>query len=211
MPPPVVLVELAGDAVPAALPWGAPAAPRAVPQRVAEFASGRWCAEQALYRLGVAAGPVGLGLQREPLWPAGVVGSITHSGSLRAAAVAHAADIVALGIDVEVDHEFPAEVVGTVLTAQERAWLARLPQLAAFSIKEAIFKAWFPRTGIWLDFLDVELEPLRRNVAPEATMAFRVHPTASAPTSPELDLRTLICLARVGAGHLAATAHLPAG
>ena len=38
---------------------------------------------------------------RAPVWPDGVVGSITHAGNFAAAAVAWAADIAALGIDLE--------------------------------------------------------------------------------------------------------------
>jgi 4'-phosphopantetheinyl transferase EntD len=38
---------------------------------------------------------------RTPVWPDGVVGSITHTGDFAAAAVAWAADIAGLGIDSE--------------------------------------------------------------------------------------------------------------
>ena len=206
LPPSVVVVELNGEAAPTALPEGAPTTERAVPQRVAEFASGRWCAEQALARLGVPFGPVAIGPGREPLWPSGVVGSITHSGTRRAAAVAHEADVAALGVDVEVDRELPPEVVDDVLTGGERARFADgAARLAAFSVKEAVFKAWFPRTGLWLDFRDVDLEPLAKS----GIIGFRVRPTASAPRSAALDLGLLRCQAHVGAGYVAATAHLP--
>src|SRR5690242_4153856 len=60
----------------------------AVEARRREFATGRHCARQALAALGVPATPLLSGGHREPLWPAGVVGSITHCTGYRAAAVA---------------------------------------------------------------------------------------------------------------------------
>jgi 4'-phosphopantetheinyl transferase EntD len=212
LPPPVVLVELTGDAVPEVLPTDAPLTSRAVPRRVAEFASGRWCAERALRQLGISGGPVGIGPHREPLWPAGVVGSITHSGSFRAAAVAHAVDVAALGIDVEAHRALPSEVADIVLTPGERIQFAGdggVLQLAAFSTKEAIFKAWFSRTGLWLDFLDVVLEYLPPRSTSRAYGSFQVHPTALAPVSPELELRELRCVCLIGNEYVAATAYLP--
>jgi hypothetical protein len=59
----------------------------AVPRRRAEFAAGRACARAALRRLGINGWPLLVGSKREPLWPAGVVGSITHTDGLVAAAV----------------------------------------------------------------------------------------------------------------------------
>ncbi len=38
---------------------------------------------------------------REPLWPAGVVGSISHSGELAGAVVARASDAWSVGLDIE--------------------------------------------------------------------------------------------------------------
>jgi 4'-phosphopantetheinyl transferase EntD len=60
----------------------------AVDSRLREFATGRSCARQALAGLGLAPAPILRGAKREPLWPAGIVGSITHCRGYRAAAVA---------------------------------------------------------------------------------------------------------------------------
>jgi 4'-phosphopantetheinyl transferase EntD len=51
---------------------------RAVPQRRAEFATARHCARNALAELEVAPAPILTGANREPVWPHGFVGSITH-------------------------------------------------------------------------------------------------------------------------------------
>src|SRR6202165_5059978 len=73
----------------------------ATQKRQREFLAGRWCAEQALQRLGAGSTHVAMAADRAPIWPDGVVGSITHTGNFAAAAVAWAADIAGLGIDSE--------------------------------------------------------------------------------------------------------------
>src|SRR3954466_8638481 len=60
----------------------------AVEKRRLEFGRGRQCARAALRRLGVPDGPLPSGSQREPLWPAAAIGSITHTEGLCVAAVA---------------------------------------------------------------------------------------------------------------------------
>ena len=70
----------------------------AIQKRQREFLAGRWCAEQALQRLAAGSTHVAMAEDRAPIWPNGVVGSITHSGNFAAAAVAWAADIAGLGV-----------------------------------------------------------------------------------------------------------------
>ena len=124
-----------------------------------EFATARHCARTALARLGIAAMPILRGVKREPLWPEGVVGSITHCRGYRAAAVALAKDVVTVGIDAEPDDRLPHGVERRVLRDEEREWLVRAPagvpwDRVIFSAKEAIYKAWFPLTRRWLGFED---------------------------------------------------------
>ena len=71
--------------------------------------------------------PILRGPEREPLWPEGVVGSITHCLGYRAAAVAWQRDVLALGIDAEVHEELPHGVLDQVAVAGERAWLDASP------------------------------------------------------------------------------------
>ena len=136
----------------------------AVPARRSEFATGRSCARLALGRLGVEACAIGVGEHREPLWPAGVVGSITHCAGYCAAAVGLTDRWLALGIDAEQRRALEPEVAALVLTDGERAELEALasrgidvPPIAIFSIKEAVFKAWWPLTRGWLEFADVDV------------------------------------------------------
>ncbi len=139
---------------------------RSCDERRREFSAGRHCARQALGALGIAPTPILRGPKREPLWPAGIVGSITHCRGYRAAAAAHAADLVTIGIDAEPHAALPAGVAGYVLGEAERAWLKRAPpgihwDRLIFSAKESVYKAWFPLTGQWLGFDDaiVSIDP----------------------------------------------------
>jgi 4'-phosphopantetheinyl transferase EntD len=142
----------------------------AVESRQREFATARSCARQALAQLGLPPAPILRGAKREPLWPAGIVGSITHCLGYRAAAVAFSTDILALGIDAEPDGPLPDGVAGHVLRAEERRWLEHAPPAIAwdrviFSAKESIYKAWFPLAARWLDFGDaiVTIDPREGN------------------------------------------------
>ena len=51
--------------------------------------------------LGVRGDPVRRGADRAPQWPAGLVGSITHTVGYSAAVVARQGSLLSLGIDAE--------------------------------------------------------------------------------------------------------------
>ncbi|BCJ55467.1 putative 4'-phosphopantetheinyl transferase [Actinoplanes sp. NBRC 14428] len=132
---------------------------RAVPKRRAEFTTVRHCARQALASLGEPPAPILRGDRGAPIWPAGVVGSLTHCAGYRAAAVAHAADVAGIGIDAEVHGPLPAGVLDLVSLPGEREHLSALAagsgtwwERLLFSAKESVYKVWFPRTGEWLGF-----------------------------------------------------------
>ncbi len=160
--------EAFGDAV--ALPLAAGEervlAAGAVPARRAEFATGRTLARSALRRLGVPPVAVLRDAHGGPVWPAGVVGSLTHCTGYRAAVVARAATVPVLGVDAEPARPLPEGVLTVVARPDE---LSRLRRLAAtvpgtywdrllFCAKEAVYKAWSPLTGGWLDFSDVRVD-----------------------------------------------------
>jgi 4'-phosphopantetheinyl transferase EntD len=138
---------------------------RAVDKRRREFATGRACAREALARLGVPSTAVGSGPHGEPLWPSGVVGSITHCEGYRACAVAPARAVLTIGIDAEGDARLSDGVWAKVAHGGERDLRGATgpvrdgPHLDAvlFSAKEAVYKAWFPLTGRRLGFDDVEV------------------------------------------------------
>ncbi|MGH9089932.1 MAG: 4'-phosphopantetheinyl transferase family protein [Acidimicrobiales bacterium] len=139
-----------------------------------EFARGRWCAHEALRRLdpGLAGLPVLIGANgREPVWPLGVRGSITHCPGY-AAAAAGSVDYLAIGIDVEQDLVLPSRVRERIVTAADLSGLTELEtsfpdgpawDRLVFCAKEAAYKAWFPVERTWLDFRDavVSIDPVR--------------------------------------------------
>jgi 4'-phosphopantetheinyl transferase EntD len=134
-------------------------------KRRAEFAAARGCARRALTSAGFEPGPVPRGPTGAPVWPAGVVGSITHCEGYRACAIGRAGTFVAIGIDAEPHEPLPANVLPMVASEKERAALAKLAAevpgacwtKVLFSAKEAVFKAWSGATGRWLGFADAEL------------------------------------------------------
>lgn len=138
----------------------------AVERRRLEFATVRACARTALSRLGYPAEPLLPGSCREPLWPTGAVGAMTHCRGMHAAAVASACAYAAIGIDAEPREELPADLIGTVAAGQEVDMLGELKRAAPeipwsrllFSAKESVFKAWFPLTRTWLGFDDCRIE-----------------------------------------------------
>ncbi|GIF09466.1 4'-phosphopantetheinyl transferase family protein [Actinoplanes siamensis] len=137
----------------------------AVDKRRREFTSARWCARQAMTRLGRAPAPVLPGPRGEPQWPAGLVGSITHCDGYRAAVLAESGVITTVGIDAEPNEPLMDGVLPAVSLPEERDRLDRLlrdhPDVRwdrlLFSAKESVYKAWFPVAGTWLDFEDADI------------------------------------------------------
>jgi 4'-phosphopantetheinyl transferase EntD len=91
---------------------------RAVEKRRREFQTVRHCARRALDELGLPPAAIPPGGHREPLWPPGVVGSLTHCTGYRAAAVAHQRDVHSARLLVS-----GPVVAGEVLTSFDGRWL----------------------------------------------------------------------------------------
>lgn len=138
----------------------------AAPARRREFLAGRGCAHAALRAIGREQGlPVGRGAMREPLWPAGVVGSISHAGGLAGAVVARTADAWGLGLDIErLDPPLDDALERIVLGPRELSRpacdhpLGPYRSKIAFSIKECVHKCLFPHTRRPLDAHDVVVD-----------------------------------------------------
>ncbi|GHE99792.1 4'-phosphopantetheinyl transferase [Streptomyces longispororuber] len=169
---PVVVSETREDLPDAVLfPEEAAHVANAVAKRRQEFTTARHCARAALAGIGIAPVPIPRGEKGAPVWPQGVVGSMTHCTGYRAAVVAKLSDVLTLGIDAE-----PAEplsdpgVLDLVSDETERATLAALAAAQPtvpwdrllFSAKETVYKAWFPVTQRWLGFEEARLD-IRRD------------------------------------------------
>jgi 4'-phosphopantetheinyl transferase EntD len=136
--------------------------PRALEQRRTYFALGRAAARDALAELGLPEVVIGRGPAGEPLWPDGIVGAISHAGDTAVAVVGRNTDYAGLGVDVEELARGPsARAARLVCRPSEMEWAdveagtRRLTML--FSAKEAVFKAVFPMSRVWLGFADAEL------------------------------------------------------
>ena len=133
-------------------------------KRLADFSTGRYCAIKALEQLGIQDAIIPIGEDRAPIWPEGIVGSISHCDSLTGAIVAKSSDHISLGLDIEEIGRVTSDLWDLVFTENEKNYLFRLSDedilvqsTAIFSIKEAFYKFQHPLTKTFLDFLDVEV------------------------------------------------------
>lgn len=133
-------------------------------QRRHEFIAGRVLARQLMEEFGVLPAAIAVGKGRAPIWPEGLTGSITHSRSICAVAMARSDRWAGIGIDLELFAPIEPDLHRMIcspgelarLTAQSQYPLGNLVCLV-FSAKEAFFKAWFPLTGIFLEYRDAQV------------------------------------------------------
>lgn len=168
MPPFVVFVALGPETEPEPLMPEEEALihPRAVGGRRHSFRMGRSAARRALDVLGVRPAPILRGPNREPQWPDGVVGSITHAAGYAMAAVARTFECAGIGIDLEHRDRYFPELERYIAFDDEREWLGDLrgdrhaeAVLEVFSAKESIYKAFFPRVQRFFGFEAARLAP----------------------------------------------------
>jgi 4'-phosphopantetheinyl transferase EntD len=134
---------------------------RAVLKRKHEFRAGRAYARVALSTFGIKPCDIPVGKQRQPVWPPGFVGSITHTDRLSFAIAARSVDFRVLGIDIEWDTALDPDLIALVCRPEEREGGRGSEKCSVdkgklfFVIKEAFFKSYFPATGAFLEFEDV--------------------------------------------------------
>lgn len=136
----------------------------AVTSRQREYIAGRVLARELLGRLGVNAHTIASGPKREPLWPSGIVGSISHNELFCAVVVAQNSVVTSVGIDIETTGRIDRQLWGHLFTEEETKHLLQLEPVAQtrqatvfFSIKEAFYKYQFPITQGWVGFRDVSV------------------------------------------------------
>lgn len=136
---------------------------RSVSLRRAEFFSGRYYAREALRQAGCVSGPILRGEKGNPLWPRGVVGSITHDLQKVIAVVARDSGIGGIGIDLIMapssieSHLQPFIARDLELHALKSFSSSITPLALAFGLKEAVVKAVSPNIDRYLDLLDIYL------------------------------------------------------
>lgn len=140
---------------------------RSVRKRQAEFLAGRLAARAALAACGAPDAELPIGASRQPVWPQGYLGSISHTGNLAVAIALPSSRLRGIGIDLEhvVSPATLHTLYSTVVDDDERnrlteaalvhGWPAVLT--AVFSAKESFFKASFATVGRLFDFRAVRV------------------------------------------------------
>ncbi|WP_148043592.1 4'-phosphopantetheinyl transferase family protein [Paracoccus methylarcula] len=140
------------------------------PPRRVEYVAGRMAAQVALHRLTGQAALVGMGPDRLPVWPEGIIGSISHNRQNAVALAACARRYHAVGVDIEtlMDAVTAREVLPVLgpVGAEDPLNLT-----LAFSAKESLFKALYPHVGFF-GFEDARFDPpcalvLTRDLSPD--------------------------------------------
>lgn len=131
----------------------------AVPKRQAEFLAGRFLGQAALTLFGHDPQPIGIGNRREPVWPSGISGSISHSHGICVCMVTQEHD-VRVGVDIEkIEPGAVTEIIlKRALAPLERRLIAELEECDA-----SILPFWcFPprrrcsrRFIRWLDAISI--------------------------------------------------------
>jgi 4'-phosphopantetheinyl transferase EntD len=138
----------------------------AVLSRQREFSSGRWCARQALLQLGISPVSILVGEHREPLWPPGIIGSISHGTCLSAAVVARLGKWHGIGIDileVEAAKNLLRDADSLISSEQEEEDARRVVQAGVyerallFSAKESVIKSISSSLQRFVDFREISV------------------------------------------------------
>lgn len=137
---------------------------RAVPRRRREFTAGRQCARRALLQLGAEPSAIPVGPLREPMFPPGISGSITHTTDFCAAAVVRVGQIGSIGIDAESNVPVDTDIRRLIVSADEEHALCVAapgdrvdPVKIAFSAKEAFYKAFCQQAHQFIEWRDARL------------------------------------------------------
>ncbi|HEV2505950.1 MAG TPA: 4'-phosphopantetheinyl transferase [Mesorhizobium sp.] len=122
--------------------------------------AGRWLARRLLRQLGYGDLAIPRGKAGEPLWPAGVVGSIAHDADFAIAVVAPSETMRGVGVDIEPALPLPPELEPLVLNSRDRleGCDVAIAGKIAFAVKEAAYKASFPLDGEVLGFEDIAVD-----------------------------------------------------
>jgi enterobactin synthetase component D len=134
----------------------------AVDKRKAEHLAGRIAACEALRFHGVNDCVPEVGLHREPCWPPGFTGSVTHIHNMALATVMIDELPLRAGIGIDCEEimtpQLAQEIYGGIIDSAEKEIFDASPfafhhaLTLVFSAKESLFKALFRHVGRYFDF-----------------------------------------------------------
>jgi 4'-phosphopantetheinyl transferase EntD len=118
------------------------------------------CARRALDLLGVGSSGLLPDADGIPQWPEGTVGSISHCRGVAMAVGAKLVDCRLLGLDLEKTNRLSAGAIKQVLHPIEEIFVDgdQLKASILFSLKEAFYKAQFPKWRAVGNFSDLAME-----------------------------------------------------
>lgn len=130
-----------------------------------EFAAGRALARQAMASLGLPPAAIPARPDRAPVWPDGIIGSISHCDHWCVAAVARQSDSCrSIGIDVEPATPLDKGLLDIICSKKEMDWLEMQPvqerlllAKVIFSAKESFYKSQYPLSRQLVDFHAVSI------------------------------------------------------
>jgi 4'-phosphopantetheinyl transferase EntD len=142
-------------------------------KRKFEFSTGRWCAKQVLKKEGIDNFPLLTGENREPIWPAGIVGSISHCKDQCGVVIAKKSEVKSIGFDIENIKRLKNDISKIICTNIEHQWLNKqklypydVLVILLFSLKESIYKCVFQHEKVKQGFKDITIIPdLKTNTA----------------------------------------------
>lgn len=135
------------------------------PSRKDEFLLGRLCASKA-YQLRTGNELVSLPAaeDRSPIWPTGVVGSISHSKTWIGAAVSESINLVGVGIDFEQVGRARSELSSHIRSEcdlKNHKDLSEKELLTIiFSCKESLYKSLYPTVRKFFGFEDAAIKEI---------------------------------------------------
>ncbi|MDP9587690.1 UNVERIFIED_ORG: 4'-phosphopantetheinyl transferase EntD [Shinella zoogloeoides] len=120
----------------------------------------RALARHLLKNEGMADAIIGRSATGAPLWPPGVIGSLAHDDEMAVAAIARAADVPSVGIDVEPADPLPDDIAALVFHDGDAVGGVEpmLSGRALFSAKEAVYKAVHPLDGEILGYEHIRVD-----------------------------------------------------
>jgi 4'-phosphopantetheinyl transferase EntD len=148
----------------------------AVATRRADFVGGRWCAHRALEEIGHPAHSLPIGPLHAPIWPPGVIGSITHDRGWCMAVAGLQKQVSGIGIDL-CAHAGQRALQDLAPLICSRFEFRALPAVSSpanvlallFCIKEAVVKAVSRTAQRYLELREIEVRILPSRF--EATVA----------------------------------------
>jgi phosphopantetheine--protein transferase-like protein len=139
-------------------------------KRLSHFSTGRLCAKRAMENLNIADNEILIGPDKEPIWPKGIVGSISHTEGMAGAVAARSSKLLSIGMDIEEIGRVKVNMWDMLFTPAEQKYLNQLPEKEKafyttlfFSMKESFYKLQYPLTKFKLWFTDVEINKSDKN------------------------------------------------